>query len=118
MDSQTTNITHFAIVVHFDVTIKALEHNEALTKDAIPAIARNRCYADDNSHDVVSIYFQYALGIKTKLPLISYAVPLLCFNIKQSTRTTAMYWLYAVKMTVLQILYRMRPGGPNSIQYL
>ena len=28
------------------------------------------------------------------------------------------YWLYAVKNTVLQILYRMRAGGPNSIQYL
>ena len=26
-----------------------------------------------------------------------------------------MYWLYAVKMTVLQILYRMRPGGPEGL---
>ena len=26
--------------------------------------------------------------------------------------------LYAWKMTVLQILYRIRPSGPHSIQYL
>ena len=36
----------------------------------------------------------------------------------KSEKNSSKYWLYAVKMTVLQILYRMRPGGPNSTQYL
>ena len=37
MDSQTTDITHFAVVFHYDVTTKALKHYEAqlITYDVI-----------------------------------------------------------------------------------